>query len=216
MNRIHRNLLYVLFGIACMGMGILIASQKFSSPPELKAVQLLPGSKKITDIDLQSTRRHNIHSDFFSEHWTLIFFGFTSCPDFCPMELQKMSKALRLVGNTDLQVLFVSVDPERDSQEKLRGYVEFFHPDIVGATGNNQEIAKFAQMFGAAYDRSYISDKKVHEISAGMDMPADADDYQVNHSLRIFIVNPRGEYVGSFAPPYDAEMIQSDMMALMK
>jgi protein SCO1/2 len=201
-----------------MAAGIFIANQQFSSMPELRAVQLLPGSKKITGINLQSTREQGLHSDFFAGYWTLVFFGFTSCPDFCPMELQKISKALRLAGDTtDMRVLFVSVDPERDTLEKLQAYLEFFHPDIVGATGDNKAIAMFAQLFGAAYDRSFISDKKLHEISAGMDMPRNAGDiYQVNHSLRIFIVNPRGEYVGSFSPPYDAEMIQSDMKELMK
>jgi cytochrome oxidase Cu insertion factor (SCO1/SenC/PrrC family) len=155
MNKILRNLAYLVLGLACMAAGIFIASQQFSSMPELRAVQLLPGSKKITGINLQSTREQGLHSDFFAGYWTLVFFGFTSCPDFCPMELQKISKALRLAGDTtDMRVLFVSVDPERDTLEKLQAYLEFFHPDIVGATGDNKAIAMFAQ---TAHPKSYVS-----------------------------------------------------------
>lgn len=200
-----------------MLLGFFIANQHFSKPPELISAQLLPGEKKISGIQVESTQGETLDDGFLLGRWTLVFFGFTSCPDFCPMELQKLGKVLRMVDEPDLQVLFVSVDPERDANEKLKAYVEFFHPAIVGARGTNQEIARFAQLFGAAYDRSFILDKKLHEISAGMDMPADAGDlYQVNHSLRIFIVNPRGGYVGSFAPPHDAEVILQDLKSIMK
>lgn len=200
-----------------MLLGFFIANQHFSKPPELISAQLLPGEKKISGIQVESTQGETLDDGFLLGRWTLVFFGFTSCPDFCPMELQKLGKVLRMFDEPDVQVLFVSVDPERDANEKLKAYVEFFHPAIVGARGTNQEIARFAQLFGAAYDRSFILDKKLHEISAGMDMPADAGDlYQVNHSLRIFVVNPRGGYVGSFAPPHDAEVILQDLKSIMK
>ena len=199
-----------------MLLGLFIAKQHFSKPVELASAQLLPENKKITGIQLDSTREEPLSESFFLNHWTLVFFGFTSCPDYCPMELQKLGKVLRMYNASELQVLFVSVDPERDTQEKLRSYVEFFHPEITGARGSNKEIAKLAQLFGAAYDRNFIFDKKLKEVSAGMDMPADAGElYQVNHSLRIFIVNPKGNYVGSFAPPHDAEIILRDMKSLI-
>lgn len=217
MNSTYRNVLFALLCIASMALGIVMATQQFSSPPDLKIAQLLPGSKKLIGVDLESTQQQEIQDKYFLDHWTLVFFGFTSCPDFCPMELQKMTRVLRLAGDTSaLQVLFVSVDPERDVKETLRGYLEFFHPHILGARGSNSELAKFAQFFGAAYNRNVILDNKVHEISAGMDMPANTGNlYQVNHSLRIFIINPQGEYIGSFAPPHDAELIWADMKALM-
>ena len=200
-----------------MLLGFFIATHHFSKPLELKSAQLLPGEKKISGIQLESTHGKTLDDRFLLGRWTLVFFGFTSCPDFCPMELQKLGRVLRMFDKPDLQVLFVSVDPERDTNEKLKAYVEFFHPAIVGARGTNNEIARFAQLFGAAYDRSFILDKKLHEISAGKDMPADAGDlYQVNHSLRIFIVNPRGGYVGSFAPPHDAEIILGDLKAIIE
>lgn len=217
MTNAVRNLLFVSAGLVCALLGFFIANQHFSKPLELKSAQLLPGQKKIADVQLESTQEETLDESFLSGHWTLVFFGFTSCPDFCPMELQKLGRVMRMSEEPDLQVLFVSVDPERDTNEKLKAYVEFFHPGITGAIGTNKEIARFAQLFGASYDRSFILDKKLHEISAGMDMPADAGDfYQVNHSLRIFIVNPLGNYIGSFAPPHDAEIILDDINAIMK
>lgn len=217
MNKTRQAILYFLSGLAFLGVGVFVANQQINSVPDLKSAQLLPTGKKIFDMNLELINSAQIDSKFFLGHWTLVFFGFTSCPDLCPTELQKLSRLLSLVGEkSELQILFVSVDPERDAADKLKSYLGFFNPRMIGATGNNKEIARLARLFGAAYDRSLIQDNKLQEITAGMDMPFNAgENYQVNHSLRIFIVNNRGEYVGSFAPPHDTEVILKDMQELM-
>lgn len=203
--------------IISLGLGVVLGAQYFSPPAPLSIAQLLPTPKPLPALKLESHRGEPIDVSSFRDRWSLVFFGFTSCPDFCPMELQKLSKVLVLNENRHpLQLVFVSVDPERDTSAKLAEYVGFFNPQIVGVRGTNIDLANFAQFFGAAYDRTVIIDGKVLTIPAGINMPTNAgDQYQVNHSMRIFLVNPAAEYVGTFAPPYEAETLLADMQQLM-
>lgn len=216
MNNTHK-ILFALAVIASMGLGIVFGAQQFSSPPSVNVAQLLPSTKTMPKFSFEKHDGEKVSETIFHGHWNLVFFGFTSCPDYCPMELQKLGKLLSLMGaGDDLQVVFVSVDPERDHQEKLANYASFFHPQIIGLRATNVELASFAQFFGAAYDRSVIVDGKLLSIPAGVDMPSTAGEhYQVNHSTRVFIVNPTGEYIGSFSSPYNLDDILFDMKALM-
>lgn len=208
---------YAIVILMSFGLGVVLGAQQFSPAQPLGIAQLLPEPKPLPEVTLENHRGETVVANSFRDHWSLVFFGFTSCPDFCPIELQKLGKVLNLMGVGDeLQVVFVSVDPERDGQEKLTDYVEFFHPQIIGLRGSNAELAKFAQFFGAAYDRSAIVDTRLLTIPAGINMPTNVgDQYQVNHSTRVFIVNPEGKFIGSFAPPYTAEEIMSDMQKLL-
>lgn len=217
-NKKYWLFIYLIPIIISMGLGVFLGARHFASPPQLTAAQLLPSSMALPDFSLENHRGETINSAIFRGNWNLVFFGFSSCPDICPLELQKLGKLLRLAdNNAPLQVVFVSIDPERDSPEKLASYTAFFHPKILGVTGKNAELARLANFFGAAYDRSVIVDDKLLSVPAGIDMPDNAGDiYQVNHSTRFFIVNPAGQIVGSFAPPHDAEVLWQDMEILLK
>jgi protein SCO1/2 len=213
-----RRAMYAIAIMASLGLGAVLGAQQFSHASPLDTAQLLTAPKMMPEIALENQQGEAVAADSFDGHWSLVFFGFTSCPDFCPLELQKLGKVLNLMeAEEELRVVFVSVDPERDGREKLADYVNFFHPYIIGLRGSNLELAKFAQFFGAAYDRSAIVDNRVLSIPAGINMPHGiGDQYQVNHSSRVFIVNPAGDFIGSFAPPYTTEEILSDMQNLMK
>ena len=210
--------LYTVAIAASLGLGIVLGMQQFSAASPLTSAQLLPAPKPLAEFSLENHRGEMVDANMLRGHWSLVFFGFTSCPDYCPLELQKLAKLLNLMGAGDqLQVVFVSVDPERDGQDKLANYVSFFHPQIAGLRGNNVELARFAQFFGAAYDRSVILNSKLVSVPAGINMPIGAgDQYQVNHSTRVFVVNPKGEFVGSFSSPYSVEDMLFDMQKLME
>lgn len=211
------QLLYAVAIVASLGLGVVLGAQQFSTASPLGIAQLLPAPKAIPEFSLENHRGETVDAQVFRGHWSLVFFGFTACPDFCPLELQKLAKLLNLMGAGDaLQVVFVSVDPERDGQKKLANYVGFFHPQIVGVRGSNLALANISQFFGAAYDRSTIVESKLLTIPAGINMPTNVgEQYQVNHSTRVFVVNPNGEFVGSFASPYEVEDMLSDMQKLM-
>lgn len=212
------QLLYATAIVASLGLGVVLSAQQFSAVSPLGVAQLLPTPKTVPEFALENHRAEGVDAKIFRGHWSLVFFGFTSCPDFCPLELQKLAKLLNLMGAGDeLQVVFVSVDPERDGQEKLANYVGFFHPQILGLRGSNLALANFSQFFGAAYDRSAIVESKLLSIPAGVNMPTNVgEQYQVNHSTRVFVVNPDGEFIGTFAPPYEVEELFADMKKLVE
>jgi protein SCO1 len=113
----------------------------------------------------------------------LIYFGYTWCPDVCPTNLAIISKALEALPAEALervQVLFVSVDPERDSTARLREYAGYFHPRILGLTGSPEEIRRVADQYGAAYRRAE---------------PDQTLGYLVDHSAFTYLVAPDGRLV---------------------
>lgn len=210
-------MLYAIAITASLGLGAMLSAKQFSAAPPPDFLQLLPAPKAITEVSLENHLGEIVDLHMFRGQWSVVFFGFTSCPDFCPLELQKLSKLLNLMdAGNDLQVVFVSVDPERDGAEKLANYVIFFHPQIIGLRGENSALAAFAQFFGAAYDRSVIIESKLLSVPAGVNMPTNAgEQYSVNHSTRVFVVNPAGEFIGSFAPPYEVNEMLPDLQKLM-
>lgn len=133
----------------------------------------------------------------FKNKWSFVFFGYTHCPDICPttlVTLKHINKALEKYpqAKSDFQVVFVSVDPERDTPKGLASYVSFFNKDFTAITGSSENLMTFAKQFSAAY---------IKETS-------DAEgDYLMSHTSSIFLVNPKQELVASFSPPLSSETI---------
>lgn len=128
--------------------------------------------------------------DQFQGKVVLIYFGYTFCPDVCPTNLAIMSAAFGMLTEAELeevQGVFVSVDPERDTLERLEEYTDFFHPRIVGVTGKPSTVAEIAERYGAVYQRSQAQ-------SAG--------GYLVDHSSYVYVVTPAGEL--EYALPHAA------------
>lgn len=123
-------------------------------------------------------------------HWTLVFFGFTHCPDICPTTMAKLAELKAQLANTearDVRVAMVSVDPARDTSERLAEYVPYFHPDFLGVTGEFADILSFAQRLNVPF-------RKVSEPEGS---------YQMEHSANVMLINPRGDYHGFFRAPLD-------------
>lgn len=108
----------------------------------------------------------------------LLFFGYTHCPDVCPMALETMAKVIKALKPEEasrVQVLFISVDPERDTLEVLKGYVPYFYPTFIGLTGSEEEIRRVAKEYKAYY-------RKVEGESAG--------GYLIDHTATIYLITP--------------------------
>ncbi len=131
--------------------------------------------KRVTDKDYRG-------------RYMLVFFGFTSCPDICPAGLQLISAALDNLGPKADRVtpIFISVDPARDTPAKLAGYVKNFNPRLVGLTGTPEEIAAVAKAYKVYF-------KKVPN-------EAKPDEYGMDHTAIIYLMDPNGEYVTHFTP----------------
>lgn len=137
--------------------------------------------------------------------WTLLFFGYTFCPDICPTTLSLMGSLVdELRAETqpsqDLQVVFVTVDPQRDTPETLAAYLSYFRDDFVGITGEQNEILGFAGQFGAMFFKQE---------------PADSKNYLMNHVSSIFLISPDTELIASFSPPHRRETIFSQFRAIL-
>lgn len=123
--------------------------------------------------------------------WSLLFFGFTFCPDICPTTMAFLNEFMAELEGTeaqDTQVVMVSVDPARDTVEQLANYVPYFNADFIGVTGEFLDIHRFATALNTPF-------RKV----AG----EGPDNYQVDHSANVVLINPRGDYHGFFKAPLD-------------
>jgi len=126
----------------------------------------------------------------FEGRWSLVFFGFTYCPDVCPTTMAFLNQFMASLEGTeaeDTQVVMVSVDPARDTVEQLAGYVPYFNPEFVGVTGEFLDIHRFATGLNTPFRK----------------VPGQGEDYQVDHSANVVLINPRGDYHGFFKAPLD-------------
>jgi len=136
--------------------------------------------------------------------WSFLFFGYTHCPDVCPTTLATLARAHEnivkgTVGAEDVQFVFISVDPNRDTASKLRQYVTYFDATFLGVTGDNAQLGNLAGQLGAAYQV---------EITPGV------ENYPVYHAVTVFLVDPQARYHAVFAPPLDAEGISQRFKVL--
>ncbi len=130
-----------------------------------------------------------------------MFFGYTYCPDICPLTLALLQEVYGQLAEADravTQIVLVSVDPQRDTPARLREYLAYFNPDFVGLTGSEAALTEFSRQMGALFIKPDTSETY----------------YTVDHSARIFLVGPTGATVALFSPPYTAAGILSDYLAI--
>ncbi|MBN4075088.1 SCO family protein [Gammaproteobacteria bacterium AH-315-E17] len=150
--------------------------------------------RRISNFSLIDHSSNAVDLELLRDKWTLIFFGYTYCPDVCPLTmatLNQFSGLLEAEGNyaEDTQVIMVTVDPQRDTVEKLSDYVGFFNDDYLGLTGEYIDIFNFASQLNIAF---------VYVPGVGV-------DYLVSHSGEIALINPNGHFHGFFKVPHDPE-----------
>ena len=171
-----------------------------------QGITLFPDPKPLTAFALTDHRNRAFDLASLKGKWSFLFFGFTHCPDVCPTTLAVLARARDNIakdspGAKDVQFVFVSVDPDRDTAIKLRQYVENFDTTFLGVTGNNAQIANLAGQLGAAYQVA---------ITPGR------EDYPVYHTTAVFLLDPRARYHAVFTPPHDAEAISKRFQMVRK
>lgn len=129
----------------------------------------------------------------------LIYFGYTYCPDVCPTSLAATAQGLTLLKPEELArvaMIFISVDPERDTPARLKDYAEFFHPNVVGVTGTPEKLAEIAKRYGVFYARQKIDT---------------AGGYVVDHSSDTYVVGPEGRLVGKIAHATPPDRVAAEL-----
>jgi protein SCO1 len=175
--------------------GFWLARELDSSGPALASGTWLPRAKPIADFHLTDGlgRPFSLHD--LRGKPALVFFGFTHCPDVCPTTLAKLAQLKKVAAIPGLRVLFVTVDPARDTPAAVGSYAHAFDPDFIGLTGDNQAITRTAADFGVAVSK--------------VDLPG--GDYTMDHSAVVFLLNGVGQISAVFTPPFDAARLAADL-----
>lgn len=177
MKRNTLIVLILLLAAVLLWLGLFWNPEKYTSIDIAQAPK--GGDFSLTSVngpvDLKSMRGNVV----------VLFFGYTTCPDVCPTSMGVLSSALHVLDQDEVeqvQGLFISVDPERDTLERLQTYSTYFHPRIQGVTGTKDQVAKVAKMYGAAYRKS--------DESSGA-------NYLVDHTADLYLIDKQGKLHGS-------------------
>ena len=166
-------------------------------------IVLLPKARPLPDVDLGTANGQHFGADFFKGRWTLVLFGYTFCPDVCPTalsELRRIRAALPADVRDRLSVTMVSVDPQRDSPERMQQYVTYFDPTFTGMTGEMVEVQKASAAMGLPF------------------IPGDTSkqNYTVDHSGHLGLIDPQGRQVGYARGPLREAQLIEQLPALLR
>jgi protein SCO1 len=194
-----KNLLIaIVLGIA-LAAGMFLALRHDPAADTPVAATVLPVAAALPPFRLVDDEGNEVGPEVFEGHWNLVFFGFTQCPDVCPLTLQTLSSAraaLAESGETPLpRIVLVSVDPERDTPERLSAYVDSFGSGTLGLTGSPEEIRRLTDALGIYFAK--VGD--------------DAEAYTVDHSSAVLLIGPDGRYRAVFGAPHEPENFVHDL-----
>lgn len=206
----NRTTLLILLVALATGAGLWAAEFVFDrrepAGPELRTVRRLSTPRELPAFSLRQSDRTELVPGELRGHWTVVFLGFTFCPDVCPTTLAELAKAQKrwsaLPESTRPRVLFVSVDPERDTIEKIGEYAHGFHRDTLAATADIPTLEAFARSLSLVFAK----------VPLGKDAPA--DQYTIDHSAALVVLDPQGRMAGVIQPPLEPEAIAEDLIAL--
>lgn len=199
-------ILVIALGLVLMLLGMLVArytlappqqqAQKHALPEGLQATYL-PQGKPVTGLNLIDFNQQRFDEARFKGKWSFLFFGYTNCPDVCPSTMLVMKSVwgkLPAEAKADPapQMIFVSVDPDRDNPAKLKQYVTFYHPEFLGVTGKADQIDVLTKQLGVLY---------------GFEDEEKGKGYTVNHSAQILLVDPQGNMRAVFSTPHEVDEI---------
>jgi len=160
----------------------------------------------LPDFTLNDQNGSTFTRESLKGSWSLLFFGFTHCPDICPTTMQSLAVArekLAAQGQSAAtlpKIILVSVDPERDNAEVLKSYVSYFGKDIVGLTGDLSELQKLTKRLGIFFAKS----------------PADDGGYNVDHTAAVLVINPSAEFHALFSPTHSVEKLLHDLPLILE
>ena len=187
------NKSYILYGIAF----ILLVGIFLYDEPQVKTnyTKLYSETMFLEDnVKVESTKSKIFDNGSLKDKITLVFFGYTSCPDFCPDTLARANNIFKKLDHNNLQLLFVSIDP-KDDLDVIKKYVEYFNKDFIGVSINDKNIKKLVKKTG-------VYAKKVSSTGS-------IDFY--DHTGAIFLINRDSKVMGLYTPPIKDELIISDL-----
>lgn len=207
----------VLVLIVVAGVLGVLAANKLLGPshaghapwPATQAVTLLPTPRPLPEFSLRQSDGTQLTQGELRGHWTLVFLGFTFCPDVCPTTLAQLAQAQKqwagLPETTRPRVLFVSVDPERDTPIRTGEYAHAFHKDTLAATSDVPALEAFAKSLSLLFVKV-----------PGEHYKDNPQDYSMDHSAQIVVLDPQARMAGIIQPPFAPAPIAADMLELTR
>lgn len=203
------NLVGLALGLSllALGLGLWLGSrpqtQEAGFEPQVASVILDP--RPLQPFELADTRGGTFSPETLNGHWSLVSFGYTHCPDVCPTTLAVMDSVDRKLREQSpdepLEMVFVSVDPERDSLERIRDYLAFFNPGFRGATGDHPALHRLTDQLGVLY-------AKVDEVDTAL-------GYVVDHSAHMVLLDPQAQLRALFSAPHIPDQIAADIEGIL-
>lgn len=163
---------------------------------------LLDPPLSVPNFELKDTSRQPFHLSDIKGDIALVYFGYTFCPDACPLTLGDVKTALTdLKGRDRVKVIFISVDPQRDTPETLRNYLNHFDPDFIGLTDDYAKIQEVMKPFGA-----FAEKQEAEDSAAG---------YLVNHTARLYLLSPQQELLLTYSFGFEPDRLREDLVHLL-
>lgn len=202
MSRNQSIALAIVVAIVAVTSGLLSArwllQHQTGAAPAVATATLLAPPRPVPPLALVDQDNQPFGAQRLRGAWSFVFFGFTSCPDVCPVTMSALAQTRKLLADlperSRPQVVMISVDPERDTPERLAAYVRSFDPAFIGATGTKPAIDELAQRMGVL----------------AATRPLEDGNYTVDHSTSVFLVDPDGALRALFSAPHTPKLIADD------
>lgn len=155
---------------------------------------ILPQPKALDDIHLYSVNNQTFSVEDLKHDWSLVFVGYTNCPDVCPMTLSVLNQVHILMEEQDLtppRIIFISIDPQRDTPELIDQYVKYFNESFIGITGNKEDLQSVTRQMSVVYAKA-----------PGADGSISNDSYLMDHSSSLILVNPDAKVQSFLTAPH--------------
>jgi protein SCO1/2 len=170
------------------------------APPQ--TARVLPEARELADVRFVGTDGAEVRLHELDGNFTLLFFGFTNCPDVCPLTLAMLAEAraeiVRRAPRFVPRVLFVSVDPNRDTPERIRAYLQRFDPEFEGVTAADAELRPLLTALGVAVEK--------HEHGGG--------NYTVVHNSAVYVLDRETRWIAVSTAPHDPKVVAGDFLRI--
>jgi protein SCO1 len=190
-----------VLAVVLLAVAIITLQRPPPAPLDLQSGISLPQPRAVPEFALLDQHGRPLTRAALQGRWTLLFAGFTHCPDICPTTLTTLTALAERLQDEgrELQVLFLSLDPERDDPATLAPYLDYFNPDFIGATGDVAEIDALMAALGLAY----------------IQVPTGAETYTIDHSTALALIDPRARVVAYFKPPLRDDALADDLLPVL-
>ncbi|STX50605.1 SCO1/SenC family protein [Legionella busanensis] len=199
-----------VFAVIALAMGVTLSNSFYKEKkidPEQFHGTLLQKPREIQQFNLTGVDNQPFNNKSLHGKWTMVFFGFTSCGYLCPTTMSELAKMYRILEQEHIkplpQVVMISIDPNRDSLDKLKNYVINFDSHFYGARGEEAIVKRMTHEMGVAYSKVSLPNS------------TDSENYDMQHSGAVMLFNPKGELSAFFTTPHQANLLAKDYQLLV-